>query len=248
MITKSDWDAVRQQFLADERRRGEPPTSEEMLAYMCGELSPEQEEQMRERLIGYPELVRALSEPFPEEDPSPGDPDYVSDEEMDRRWAALQSRIHGNATQGGRVFLLWRASAFLAAAALALVFGGLLWKAQWELRQPRVLEEQVLEPDGRRGVEDSAAVLSANGDTVVLVVPLIGAPNFNTYRLEIVDVAGPPRVRWHIEDLRRSDNQSFSIVVSRKFLSPSIYQIALYGTDGAREDRVATYSLRVPAR
>src|SRR5688572_17069965 len=115
MNTKSDWDAVRQQLMADERRRVElPPTSEEMLAYTRGELSAEEEERMRERLVCYPELVRTLTEAFPDEDPRPGDAGYVSDEEMTRRWAEIQSRVRHNPPTGGRVLQFTRAFAALA--------------------------------------------------------------------------------------------------------------------------------------
>src|ERR1051325_10204358 len=65
MITKTEWQGLHQQLMADERKRmGDPPTAEEVLAYMSGELSAEEEERIRERLVCYPELVRTLTAPF----------------------------------------------------------------------------------------------------------------------------------------------------------------------------------------
>ena len=74
MITKSDWEAVQQGMTAeDQRRLGEPPTAEEMLAYSRGELSGETAGRVRAWLAGNPDLVRALMEPFPADDAKPGD-------------------------------------------------------------------------------------------------------------------------------------------------------------------------------
>src|SRR5229473_3644267 len=61
MITKSEWQMVHHSMMAEERGHGgEPPASEEVFAYMRGELSPEDEARLRERLVNYPDLVRTL--------------------------------------------------------------------------------------------------------------------------------------------------------------------------------------------
>ena len=53
MTTKTEWQAVNQALMADDRRRvGEPPAAEEALAYMRGELSEEEAVRVRERLDG----------------------------------------------------------------------------------------------------------------------------------------------------------------------------------------------------
>ena len=63
----------------------EPPTSDEMLAYITGELSAEEEADFRSRVIHYPELMRTLVAQFPEP-AAPGDDDYLSDAEFSRHW------------------------------------------------------------------------------------------------------------------------------------------------------------------
>src|SRR5688500_16910631 len=96
MITKSDWQAVHQEMTAEERRKlGEPPTTEEMLAYSHGELSAENVERVKAWLVCNPDMARALMEPFPSDDAKPGDADFLSEEELSKRWASLQQSIHG---------------------------------------------------------------------------------------------------------------------------------------------------------
>ncbi|HEX2121291.1 MAG TPA: hypothetical protein VHL59_06585, partial [Thermoanaerobaculia bacterium] len=164
MITKTEWQTVTRQLMADDRRRfDEPPTAEEMLAYTRGELTPEQEARVRERLVCHPDLVRTLTAPFPAEGAEPGEPDFLPDEELAQHWTAMQTRMRGaRPVEGARVLQFWRISAALAAM-LALVFGALLWQARLRVSEPRVVwEEQMLFPDdGRRGGGTDAATLTA---------------------------------------------------------------------------------------
>ena len=127
---------------------GEPPTAGEVMAYTRGELAPDEEARIRERLIAYPDLVRALTAPFPE-GAEPDHPDYLSDHEFARNWSALQKRRR----RPDRGLQFWRAFGAIAAA-LAVVFGALLWRAQTALKQPQaVWEQQELYPDGLVALE-----------------------------------------------------------------------------------------------
>ena len=244
MITKSDWQTVNRQLMADDRRRTEePPAAEEMFAYVRGELASEQEARVQERFVCRPELVRTLTEAFPVEGASPGDPDFMPDDEFERHWAAMQTRMRGGNRDGGRVVRFWRMSAALAAA-LALTFGALLWRTAQKVDEPHaVWSEQVLLPDGRRGPAAEPATLTAQGDPVLLVTPLIGPRNFREYRLELVDLASK-RIVWSSPMLTPHRDDALAILVQRKFLRPGTYQVVVYGR-GAEDERVATYSLRV---
>ena len=124
MTTKSELSAANRELMSENRLTiGEPPTAEEVLAYTRGELGPDEEAQIRERLMAYPELVRTLTTPFPE-GAEPDHPDYLSDHEFARHWKALQKRRQR--PDGGLQF--WRAFGAIAAV-LAVVFGALLWLA-----------------------------------------------------------------------------------------------------------------------
>ena len=246
MITKSEWQAINRQLMSDDRRNaGDPPAAEEMLAYTRGELTAEQEASVRERLVCHPDLVRTLTEPFPTEGASPGDADYMPDEEFARHWASMQKRIRRKDPRNGRVLQFWRISTALAAA-LALTFSVLFIRARSKLNEPQAITDiQELSSDAHRGPADVQVL--AHGDRVLLVAPLIGPREHEQYRLDIRDVQSNRSV-WKSEPLRVSDEQPLAIVVSGRFLQPGKYKIIVLGISGSREEEVATYSLRVPSR
>ncbi|PYQ26599.1 MAG: hypothetical protein DMF56_23600 [Acidobacteria bacterium] len=249
MNTKADWQAVGRQLREEDRRgAGEPPTADEVLAYTRGELPPEEEASVRERLLCHPDLVRTLTEPFPAEGAKRGDPDYLTDAEYEFHWAAMQKKMQKPVqpvSQPGRVLHFWRFAAAVAAA-ISVVLGASLWQANQRLAEPRVVaEQQVLFPDGRRGGGLEAATLSAHGESVLLVVPLIGQNEYQQYRLELVDAASRSTV-WKSEPLALRDDETFTLLVSRRFFRPGTYEVVVSGITGATEERVATYSLRVP--
>jgi hypothetical protein len=253
MITKSDWEAVQQEMTAEDRRKlGEPPTAEEMLAYSRGELSGEKAGHVRAWLACNPDLVRALMEPFPAGDAKPGDADFLSSEELAKQWAILQRSIGSSTETSARVYQFpsrWTA----LAAALALVFAGLYWQAESkarrltrEMHEPQAIESQLLLPDGRRGAEQ-ATMLTAQGEHIVLDVALFDSTRFETYQVEMRDAnADPAKASWRSGAIRAAGDETLSIDVSRAYLKPGKYQLVVFGLDGAREQRLDTYTLRVP--
>ena len=247
MTTKSEWQIANRQLRADQRKRlGAPPEAEELLAYSRGELSEEEEAHVREWIAADPELARAQFEPFPTEGAAPGDPDYLSDAEYATQFAAMQKRRPHPAKEDGRVVQFWRSAAAIAAT-VAVALGVLLWQAKERVSEPRIVwEQQVLFPDGRRGPGQDAAVIAPQGESVLLAIPLIGQRDYQRYRLELI--AGESgRVIWRSAPIAPPDDETFSIVVPRRFLDPGPYKIAVYGVTGATEERLATYSLLVPA-
>jgi len=222
MIRKPELQSVVEEMNEEDRRRlGEPPAFEEMLAYTRGELSPEDEQRVRELLVCYPDLARTLTEPF-----------------------------SGEEAEGGRI-LRFRHVWTAIAAAVAIVFAGLYWQADSEARRlshelsvPHVASsEQLLLPDGRRGRE-TATTLSTEGDSYLLVATLINEARYSRYRLEIAD--GNARSIWSQAGLVPRDNDTFAIIVPRSFLPPGGYQVVLYGSGNKGEEQVATFSVRVP--
>jgi hypothetical protein len=233
MITKSVWQAAHEEMTAEDRRRlGDPPTADEVLAYSRGELDAAEETRVRQLLVAYPEMALALAVPFPEDD------EPMSTAEVDRHWSEFRRRMP---VEQAKVLQFWRASAALAAA-IALMLGVLLWRAQAKLEQPRALQQAVLEPDGpTRGGSDGETTVKPTGESILLIIP-VGAPVSRDYR---VDLVGAQRKLWRSKPLR-DESGTFSIVVPSKLLEPGSYQVVLYGIDGGAEEKLATYSLRVP--
>lgn len=239
MITKSELQAIHGRITSERRDRlGPPPTDEELFAFMRGELPPADEARVRELLIAYPELARAMAEPFPGEDEG-----ELSEIELASHWSALQKRIHGDAVL--RRTRAWQWTSAALAAALVVAFVGLV-RFRQESLAPRVASDaQLLLPDGQRGAGDPFPPLTAQGDSFVLMASLINPPAFASYRLEIVE-AGASRILWTSPELQRPANDTFQIVVPRAFLRPGKYRIVIYGVNGARQERLASYSLRAP--
>ncbi len=240
MITKEDWEVVLARLTAEDREAlGPPPAVDELMAFEEGRLSPEETERVRRLLVAYPDLAHALAQPIPEDD------EPLPKGELDRRWTEFQQTLPRR-QEGGRVLLFWRAAASLAAA-LAIALGGLLWQARHDLGRPQVIgDEHVLEPDGQRGGTELPFAVSPNADWYLLTVPIIGAEGYEDYRLDI-HAPGAAQPAWRSAVLARRSNHAFTIVVPRRFLaSKGTYQVTLYGVRGGGEERLATYSLRVP--
>lgn len=251
MNTKSDWQRVNRELMEQQRRElGAPPTAEEMLAYMRGELSPEQEERMRELLVCYPELARGLSEPFPAEDAAPGEPGYVSDETMARRWTSLQSRIRHRRGRGRTLGFSHVATAI--AATVLLLFGAGLWRAQMQATQPRIVtaEENVSVPltpltkeDGKRGPDSSLEVVENSGKPALLLLP-VDQPTSDEYIIKIMRDDRPDPV-WDREGLRIREENAFRILVPAGYLEPGGHRVVLHRVHGSRNHLVARYPIHV---
>lgn len=217
MITKSEWQSANRQLMADRREQlGDPPTAEELQDYMDGKLPAEEEERIRELLVCYPDLARSLAEPFP--------------------------------TQPG-FFEMYLPSIYrtvaVAAAAVALVFGFMLWRNQQEVTDPRVSWKAVtLMPDGARGIEQPIVL---EPETDYLLAPaILDQQRFPEYRVELVNVTTQPhRIVWSGTRERRDDD-TFVVDVQRDFLRRGRYQLLVYGVEGSRRERLASYSIRVP--
>jgi hypothetical protein len=240
MTTKSELSAANRELLAENALT--PPTAEEALAYVRGEVTGDEEARIREQLIAYPDLVRTLTAAFPEP-AEPDHPDYLSDHEFARHWRALQKRRQRS--DGGLQF--WRAFGAIAAA-LAVVFGTLLWRAQTELKKPQALSQQVdLYPDGQRGIGGQPNTLTSNGESYLLVPALGSEIGADKLRAEITTV-NPPETVWSSKPVPRTPDGSFVILVPRDSLKPGTYRLVVYGITGERQEPLNSYTLRVPQR
>jgi hypothetical protein len=262
MITKSDWEAVRQRMSDQDRRNlGEPPTADEVLAYSKRELSETDAARVRTWLVGDPELARALIAPFPTDDARPGDDAFLSYSELTTEWKSLQARIHGpgsevEAASGRR--LKFPERWIVLAAAIALVFAGLLWQAESKVRRldrelngPRVLHAaHQLEPDsGRRGAPEESTLTAVKGENVLLELPLSGSSRFKQYRVQIADArAVPARSLWKSPAIDAEEDEPISVLISGDYFETGKYRIVVYGVSGASEEPLDSYTVHVVRR
>lgn len=181
-------EAVRSLIQEGRGRVGPEPTEEELLAYHRGDLSAEEADRFEERLAHYPDAVRLLATFTAEEEPEPGDPDYLSEEEKTTAWEELETRLDESRREGEAAH--WpvdhpaptalpaytRPSRFsstlerIAAVGLILVVGA-LWYGRGErleelsrqvdeLHGPQIIGEQrLVAPDASRRGRGSERVL-----------------------------------------------------------------------------------------
>ena len=259
MISKSEWNSVNGEPAGRDRRdAGEPPTFEEVLAYSRGELSPQEEERIRELLVSYPELARTMFASVPDDEAKPGEPGYVSDVELARRRAVLQQRLQierpallpARSQSGRRATRYW---APMALAATLVIVSGLYIQSAMEVRNlsaqlnaPRVAaDERLILPDARRGGIAEGILLDPDASSFTLVIPADDSM-YRDYRLEIIDYETQRRV-WKSETLnRKEDNGTFSIFFRREFLQPGDYQVVVYGVANEREEKLDTHTFSIP--
>jgi hypothetical protein len=239
MTNRSDWNAVRDSLIADDRAKlGAPPNVDELLAYERGELSKEHAERVQQLLVAYPELARAYATPFPSDD------DALPDDVIDRQWNAFRAGNRAGGGSSARVLQFWRGVAAIAAA-VAIVFGAMLWQTHTELLRPHVLPEAaILTPDGRRGLAEQPSAITPTGDSVLFVVSLIGPADYETYRLELVRGESHTRV-WSSDPLRATNSDSFNVEIPSRALPSGRYQVIAYGLRGNAQEEVATYTIDV---
>jgi hypothetical protein len=251
-MNRSSWQAVRDALIADDRANlGEPPTVDELLAYERGQLSKENAERVQQLLVAYPELARAYATAFPSDDAQPGDSDYLAGDVIDRQWNAFRAGNPSDAAtvaSGGskaRVLQFWPSIAAFAAA-VTIVFGAMLWRTRTELLRPHVLPEAaILTPDGRRGgAEQPQAAITPTGDSLLLVVSLIGPTDYETYRLDLVSNDSHKRL-WSSEPLRATNSNSFNVEVPSRALPAGTYQVIAYGLRGNAQEQIATYTIGI---
>lgn len=246
MTTKSDWEAVGPNRTAGGRREaGEPPTTEELLAHGRGELPEAEAQRVRVWLEANPDMARALAQPFPEDDAKPGDPGYLAEEEVSRRWAALQKEIRPAA----RVvrFPVWTA----LAAALAMLFAGLY---AYEMRQTRLpslfpLGHELEPADRARGTTGGAQPIDVSQRENDFLLKLSNPERYSFYRIEIWPAAGDSGDPLWTSEPAQPRHERLELTIPRGFLRPGFYRIKVFGLDDRPTPELADqYLVHVPPR
>jgi len=249
MISKQDWDAVYRRQLADGRKRlGPPPTFDEVEALSRGQLPDDEAERIRELLSYYPDLLRVLTEPFPDADDG-----VLTSDELKTDLARIRERVR-TASPEPIVFPRnepRRAFALAAGVIIVIALGGLF---AWRLAShPRAVVAQVLYPERGRGISargvPSETPARLSKDTDYLLQPVFDSPRqYREYRLELLDLGTtPPRRVWLRDNVAQTQDGTYPTRLSTRELDPGLYRLVLYGIDGT-SDYLTDYTIRVTAK
>jgi hypothetical protein len=244
MNTKSDSPDAHGDLREDARRRlGPPPPVEDVEALLRGDLQGPEAERLREVLAYYPELVRAMTAPFPESAEG-----VLTEEERAADVESLRRRLDLTTKPPiafpARTAPSWQMP-LAAGIVIALAISGfVLMKRASD--QPRPMSTKVLIDDRTRGGGAVVDVVTLDTSTDYVLKPLYRPTRTDReYRLELINIdAKTPETIWRRDNVERRADGSYPINVETKDLRPGRYELVLYGVgDEVRE--LARYALRI---
>jgi hypothetical protein len=214
--------------LAEEARRGagEEPEPEELLDFLAGRLSPDDEARLDRHLMASPEATQALLDLADLEAAEAGAGSHPADLAVRAGWRDLERRLPGAVPWPRRLPGLLSA----IAATLLITTVGLaswVWRLQSELRRP-VANLQSLElSSGSRAGGERDVELAAGAPLRLVLLPNEDCP---TYQAE---VEGPePGDHRRIEGLERDEMGRLTPLLR---LAPGPYRLRLFGCEPRRE-------------
>ena len=246
--------AVRSVIAEGREQLGPPPTVESLMAYDQGRLSPEEEEQIQELLAHYPDSVRLLEavSGYPDA-PEPGDPDHLTEADLEREWQAIQDHLPGGEVvpfeRPARQVWIQRIGA-LAATLLFAVLGISYLRVQQQVEasgEPQTtIEARQLIPDRKRTVRGPSNIIDVPSGKAnyFFTLQIFEQPMFPDYRLEIYDLddlEGSPL--WQTTGLERQPGDTFALFLPGDFLEPDRVLFKLIGVRGEEEKELATYTV-----
>lgn len=243
------WAEALQEVMAERREELAARLAEDsrLQAFLAGELTADEADEVRELLAAYPETAVALENPNEPPRVGPGHPARLSAAEQELGWAKLGARLGIMArSPGGR----WRWKLWVPmAAGLAVVALGI----HLQLRSPTIEVAQHLRPDVRpRGLEpgESSARLEPRAEafTLILELPVRTQPRdrFAVKLNPSGGVADPPA--WSVEDRASEAGDVLTVTIPRRVLPAGHHQLRVErpSLPGVPGEVVATYSFGIP--
>jgi hypothetical protein len=244
MIRESEWpQAYRDGLETAQKRVGPPPTDEDLDRLERGDLPEEEADRVRERLSYYPDLARAIALPIPEEDAA------LTPAQLDADIAAMRRKLR-EAPDAPAVFVPRRSSSHaLSIAAAILVCVAIAGIGIWIARrgEPRGAASRILYADGHRGGGVQTPIQLSTATDYLLQPVFRPEQPYPEYRLDLLRVLPSPNVVWSRQGVQRHADGTYPVQLSTAQLTPGLYELVLYGIDGAGADRLAVYTLRVSA-
>ena len=243
---------------------GQRVSDDDVAAYVTGKLPVAERERVMEAIARDPETAELAYDLalFHGPPPAPGEPGYLTPQQMADDWVALRARVERLEPVGPTRS---RALVRLAVAACLLVLPG-VWLWGWSQRNARVEAEErlaaALQPQVNvepytlwetsvRGTAPDVprpVTLDARGEVIWLRLGVLGKPSYDDYRLEVraLERRGQP-VLWRRDGLTLYPDGSFSVAFPRAALPSGSYELRLLGVEGSVESRLATYRIRIPS-
>lgn len=215
--------------LAEEARSGagEMPESEELLDYLGGRLSPEDEERLGRQLLASPEAARALLDLAEFEAAGAAAGSHLPDVAVHAGWRDLERRLPAAKPWPRRLsaVLLPGIAAALLVATVGL--GSRVWKLEGERRRP-VPNLETLELTLSRAGGEEAIGIPAGAPLLLLLDPRESCPGYEA------KVEGPESGDLQtIPSLKEDEEGYLTPMLQRPEAGP--YRLRLYGCEPRRE-------------
>ncbi|HYI10949.1 MAG TPA: toll/interleukin-1 receptor domain-containing protein [Thermoanaerobaculia bacterium] len=138
---------------------------------------------------------------------------------------------------------------FTSVVLMLVVTVGLSLGTAYILRRPVepdvISDRRVLRPDGQRGSSAAIPVSVPVNANIILHLALGPSPTFPNYRVEMLDLSEtPPRSVWTRSGIRIGEDGAFTMTIPNAYLHVGSYQLVVSGEDGARRERLASYTLK----
>jgi anti-sigma factor RsiW len=239
--------AARELMMSERRRLGATPSPEELIAYADGTLPAAGRERVEDAIAADPETARAVAALRELPEPEPGVP---GEGELAAGWEELRGRLAGagffDRPQARRPG--WALATAASVALLALSFwAGALWGPGRHSGGGARLNPLIVtlwpEGDVQRGDGTHRETLREGTEAVVMVLPLIGAGEFEDHRVTVS--AGDGRRVWESGGLVPSEDGPFTVELPAALLPSGRYRVTLRGESAGRSEPLASYRLEL---
>jgi hypothetical protein len=227
--------------LAEQARSGAPaaePEPEELLDYLAGRLSPEDEERLGRQLAASPEAARALLDLADLEAAGAAAGTHPAELAVHAGWRDLKGRLAAPVPWSRRLPpLLSSVAAVLLVATVSLS----VWRVrlQEELNRPVANVKSLDLVSNSRAAGEKTIALHRGEPLNLVLRPAERCPRYEA------DVEGPEgRNRQTVPDLVLNDRGNLTLLLPP--VEPGSYGLRLYGCEPRRE--LETYRFRVTAR
>ncbi|PYQ27529.1 MAG: hypothetical protein DMF56_19295 [Acidobacteria bacterium] len=263
MNDSSGWKDAYRDVIAEGRKRLDPPTVDEVEALFENKLPEAEAERVRKLLAYYPEMARAMIEPFPADTAG-----VLTAEELAADLAAIRRKtgITPAATQTPAATpaaaptpvpkplpfpkrLPRPAFAVAAGLIVVLAIGAIvagLFKSGPAASIAVTRKVYPTDIGARGGASAPPPILLEQDRDYRLELVFTPDREYREYRLVFLDLgSAPARSLWSRDHEHPEQPGVYAVPLSTKKLPPGLYELVLYGLDDGEAEHLATFAIRV---